>query len=234
MQDIFFYNPSFAPVRSQHSRLIRRRRRPGACGLGHLKAPDRNIIDSRPLRVKTAPAHTDLCQFLIRICPLKIGIDYSFIIRNLREPLIQRIFRAGDGLPVLCPGRIVSFCPYSRILQFFQRIRLVHGLSVQVHIPRMNAAVLRPDQPVAPQALCKRIIRSEKAVRDFCPPYISPDMLPVFHLFRALDHCMLSRSRLVRNPLRVVSSSAGRFHPLPVHSFMDYDGISGLRCLCRF
>lgn len=199
MKYIIFNNPALTPVCSQHSRLIGSRRRPGARRLSYLKAPDYNKICTGSFRIKAASAHTDLRQFLIWIQSLEIGINHGRTIFYFSEPLIQGIFRMRNRLLMFRPRRIISFRPHNGSFQFIQIICLIHGFPIQIYISCMDFSIFRPDQPVSPKNLLKRIIASKYIILHFCFPHIPPAVLPSVHDLRAFDHYMLSRSRLINN-----------------------------------
>src|SRR5690606_3936157 len=90
-----FYDPAFAPVRTNHTILKSCRRCPGGGSFINFKSSDRNITDACFRWHKASTTYIDLYIFLIWILTLEISINNCFISIHILFgiPLIDRFFR---------------------------------------------------------------------------------------------------------------------------------------------
>ena len=95
-----FNDPSFGPVRADHSFLVSGWRSPLSGCLADLKAGKSNVADSLPGRIKTILSYADLYIFSVRIFLLEVGVKncliFFFILLSI--PGVQREFRIPGSL----------------------------------------------------------------------------------------------------------------------------------------
>ena len=161
VEDAVFYNPALCPVGANHSGLVCRWWCPGTCGLAHFKALDCYVVKACAVWVKAALAYAYFHKLLVGVKTVEVCVDFCFFPANFRKPLVDCLLHFKYGFLVLGPRRIVACKALFCLAHFFQGVCLVKGLSVKVHVAKMDLLFIfffkRPNNPVAPKRLCKGV-----------------------------------------------------------------------------
>ena len=231
MQVVVLDDPPLGPVHAQHADLICRGRREGTGCLAHLKATDGDVVPADLLGVEATGTHVDLHQLRIGIRALEVGIQHRRIFAHLGIPLIDGILQVIDRLRLCLAAKLVAGETHRRYSHLLHRPRLVHGLSVQVHIAQMHRVLPGAHQPVALDSLFKGVPVAEHGVVQRDLPDSALQQRPASDDFAALDDHMLAGHSLVGDALGAAQAAFLWIDPFAVHAFADAHRIAGQRRL---
>ena len=212
-------DPSFAPVRTDHTVLKCCRRRPGGCCLADGKAADCDITYPCFGREEAFTTNIDFYLFYIRIFPLEIGVNDCFIRFGILFgiPFVDRLFRN--------PAAWIHFSPKTLI----QSYSFIHGATVQIYASGMFVCFCKI--PVSVYCCCIWVIRTEHAVCHTAYPGAVLIFCPGFDLLRTGDHCPQRFYATIGDP-GIFVSGMDRINIFTVDSRSYQDFVSRLCDLC--
>ena len=216
-----FYDPAFAPVRSDHSILKGCGRCPRSCGFLHPEAPDRYVVSSGFRRPEALPADIDLNLFAVRIRSVKVRVYHGLIAFPvlLRIPFKHRLFRIPADIADLSADAV------------FEAGCLIHGLIVQVHASGMLICLCKI--PVSVDKRRVRIAAAEHTVAYSCDPDITGVSFPRGYPLRTRNDRSQRFSADIGYPV-ILSSGIQRIHLFTINAGGHKNCISRFCMSCRF